>query len=338
MNITTQPVSGSLSTPARDWVKVLAKYRQPDQMRSIFEIAISVGMFVIFWVAAWLALDISYWLTLALSLPAALFLVRLFLIQHDCGHHAFFNSRKINNMVGRIMGVLTLTPYEVWRRDHAVHHATSGDLENRGTGDIDTLTVREYQALSAARKLQYRLYRHPFVMFVIGPAYQFILRNRLPSGISRCDPGFLKSTMGTNLAIIIVVTLMIWLIGPRQFLVVQLPVTMIASSIGVWLFYVQHQFEDTMWARGDDWQVHDAALYGSSFYDLPRWLAWLTGFIGIHHVHHLYSRIPFYRLPQVLRDFPELTRVRRITLLDSIACARLRLWDETQQKLVPFSN
>ena len=337
MNSHNQPGPGTSATPARDWIKLLAQYREPVAWRSLFELAVSVTLFAGFWAAAWWALSISYWLSLALCLPSGIFLVRLFLIQHDCGHGAFFRSRRVNDWVGRIMGVVTLTPYEIWRRDHAIHHATTGNLDSRGTGDIDTLTVAEYQALSPARKLAYRLYRHPIVMFAIGPAYQFIIRNRLPSGVSNADASFWKSAMGTNLAIIAVVSLMIWLVGLVPFLAVHLPVTLIASSIGVWMFYVQHQFEDAFWARKDKWNVHEAALQGSSFYDLPRVLAWLTGNIGIHHVHHLYSRIPYYRLPQVLRDFPALTRVRRITLMESFACAKLRLWDETQQKLVPFT-
>ena len=327
----------AVKKPARDWVRQLAAYRQPNHARSVTEILLTTAAFAALWALCYWAMSVSYLLTLAIALPASAFLVRLFLIQHDCGHGAFFKSPRVNNWVGRIAGIFTLTPYEVWRRDHAVHHATSGNLDERGTGDIDTMTVREYTALSPLRRLQYRLYRNPIVLFVIGPAYQFILRNRLPCGFSKANISFWLSFMGTNAAIALAVGVMVWLVGWKAFLMIQLPVTLIASSIGVWLFYVQHQFEDVYWERAKNWQVHDAALYGSTHYDLPKVLAWLTANIGIHHVHHMYSRIPYYRLPQVLRDFPELANVHRVTLWQSFSFARLRLWDETRRRLVPLS-
>ena len=325
-------------TPACDLPKALARYRKPDHMRSVLELIITGVLFVVFWVAAWWALSISYWLTLAISVPAGAFLVRLFLIKHDCGHGAFFRRRIFNDWVGRVLGVLTLTPYDVWRRDHAIHHATSGNLDKRGTGDIDTLTVREYRALPRWRRIAYRLYRHPLIMFGVGPAYHFLLRNRLPLGFTNADRRFWISTMGTNATIALVGSIMIYFLGAAPFLLVQLPITLLAASIGIWLFYVQHQFEDTVWAKDHAWKSHDAALYGSSHYDLPGVLSWITANIGVHHVHHLSSRIPFYRLPQVLRDFPELTRIRRLTLMQSFVCLRLRLWDEGQRKLVSFAE
>jgi len=325
-------------TPARDLLKALARYREPHHMRSVFELIITSVSFIVFWVAAWWALSISYWLTLAICVPAGAFLVRLFLIKHDCGHGAFFRRRIYNDWVGRILGVMTQTPYDVWKRDHATHHATSGNLDKRGIGDIDTLTVREYQALPRWRRIFYRLYRHPLIMFGIGPAYHFLLRNRLPLGFSRADGRFWISTMGTNITIALVVGIMIYFLGAAPFLLVQLPITLLAASVGIWLFYVQHQFEDTFWAEDLTWKSHEAALYGSSHYDLPGVLNWITANIGVHHVHHLSSRIPFYRLPQVLRDFPELTRIRRLTLMQSFVCVRLRLWDESQRKLVSFSE
>ena len=325
-------------TPARDLLKALARYREPDHMRSVLELIITDVSFVVLWVAAWWALSISYWLTLAISLPAAAFLVRLFLIKHDCGHGAFFRRRVFNDWVGRVLGVLTLTPYDVWRRSHAIHHATSSNLEKRGIGDIDVLTVREYRALPRFRRIAYRLYRYPLIMFVVGPAYVFLLRNRLPPGFSRADWRFWISAMGTNATIALVAGIMIFFLGAGPFLLVQFPITLLASSIGVWLFYVQHQFEYTFWAEDHAWKSHDAALYGSSHYDLPGVLSWLTANIGVHHVHHLSSRIPYYRLPQVLRDFPELANIRRLTLMQSFVCVRLRLWDEGQQKLVSFSQ
>jgi omega-6 fatty acid desaturase (delta-12 desaturase) len=321
---------------ARDWLGALARYRDPDPRRSVLELAITVLPLAGLWVAAWAALSVSYALTLALSVPAAGFLVRLFLIQHDCGHGSFLRTKRANDWVGRVLGVLTLTPYDVWRHSHAIHHASSGHLGRRGIGDIDTLTVREYAALSWRSRLLYRLYRHPLVLFGLGPAALFLLMHRLPLGHMRSGAIFWWSAMGTNAGIAIVLGLLVVLVGPVPFLMVHLPIVLIAASIGVWLFYVQHQFEDTVWADEPEWVRHDAALYGSSHYDLPPVLAWFTANIGIHHVHHLYNRIPYYRLPQVLRDFPELGEVHRMTLRDSLACTRLRLWCEERRKLVSF--
>ena len=323
---------------ARELLKALAPYRVPDHLRSVLELFITGGSFVVLWVAAWLALSVSYWLTLAISIPASAFLMRLFLIQHDCGHWAFFRSRPLNDWVGRTLGVLTMTPYDYWRRSHAIHHATSGNLDKRGVGDIDMLTVREYRAMTGKNRFLYRLYRHPLVLFLLGPAYQFLLRNRLPLVLDKADRRYWLSIMGTNVSIAVVAGALIYAIGLVPFLMIQVPITLLASAIGVWLFYVQHQFEHTYWDRDKDWQLHEAALHGSSHYDLPGVLRWITANIGVHHVHHLSSRIPFYRLPQVLRDFPELIEVRRLTLFESFACLKLRLWDETQRRLVSFKE
>jgi len=324
-------------TPARNLLTALAPYREPDHARSVLELIITHIPFIVLWGAAWWALSISYWLTLAICVLAAGFLLRIFVIQHDCGHGAFFRRRVFNNWVGRVHGILTLTPYGVWRRSHAIHHATSGNLDKRGIGDVKILTVKEYRALPRLRRFAYRLYRHPLVLFGLGPAYVFLLRNRLPPGIRSADWRFWVSTMGTNATIALVAGIMIYFLGAGPFLLVQLPITLLAASIGIWMFYVQHQFEDTFWAEDHAWTSHDASLYGSSHYDLPGVLNWFTANIGVHHVHHLGSRIPYYRLPQVLRDFPELTKVGRLTLLQSLVCARLRLWDEGQRKLVSFS-
>jgi omega-6 fatty acid desaturase (delta-12 desaturase) len=325
-------------TSNSNFVKVLAKYRTPDLVRSVLELGVTTVFFAVLWGAAWWALSISYWLTLAISLPAGAFLIRLFLIKHDCGHGAFFRRRALNDWVGRILGVLTLTPYDVWRRSHALHHATSGNLDKRGYGDIDTLTIREYRALPRLPRLKYRLYRHPLVMFGIGPSYQFFLRYRLPPGFVPGDGRYWLSTMGTNASMVLVAGAMMYFMGAGPFLLVQLPVTIIAASMGVWLFYIQHQFDDTYWAKDESWTLSDASLQGSSHYELPGCLAWLTAHIGIHHVHHLSSRIPFYRLPQVLRDNPSLSSMRKLTLIESLKCARLRLWDEGQSKMVTFSE
>jgi len=323
---------------ARDLVTILHGYREPNPGRSAFELAITAGAFVLIWILMWATLGFGYWLTLLFAIPAAGFLVRLFMIQHDCGHGALFRGRRANDWIGRVIGTLTLTPYDSWRRSHGIHHASSGNLEHRGIGDVDTLTVREYCARPRWGRLRYRLYRHPLVMFGLGPAYLFLVQHRLPVGLMRKGWQPWVSTMVTNLAIAILVATMIWLVGVGPFLLVHLPITLLAASIGVWLFYVQHQFEDTSWTDASAWSLHEAALHGSSHYDLPLVLRWFTGNIGVHHVHHLCSRIPFYRLPQVLRDHPELARIGRIRLVESLKCARLVLWDENRQRLISFSE
>jgi omega-6 fatty acid desaturase (delta-12 desaturase) len=315
---------------------MLARYREPSCARSSVELVITAVPFLIVWILMWAALHIGYWVCLLLAVPAAGFLVRLFMIQHDCGHGSFFRCRSANDWVGRVIGVLTLTPYDFWRHSHGLHHANSGNLDRRGFGDVDTLTVREFLASSRWHRLRYRLYRHPIVMFGIGPAYLFILRHRLPVGLMRGGWQLWLSTMATNFAIAALAATMIWLVGIRPFLLVQLPITILAGSIGIWLFYVQHQFEDTFWARDEGWNFHEAALRGSSHYDLPGVLRWFTANIGIHHVHHLCSRIPYYRLPRVLRDRPELAAVGRLTLVQSLRCVRMVLWDEGRQRLISF--
>jgi omega-6 fatty acid desaturase (delta-12 desaturase) len=234
------------------------------------------------------------------------------------------------------MGILTLTPYEHWRHAHALHHAGSGNLDRRGIGDIDTLTVNEYQALSSVGRLKYRLYRHPLVMFCIGPAYLFVFRHRLPVGAMTRGIGPWFSALGTNLGIVALFAALIWMVGWADFLAIQIPVVITGASIGVWLFYVQHQFDETHWERTAEWDRGTAALHGSSFYDLPRPLMWMTGNIGIHHVHHLSCAIAFHRLPQVLKDHPELKQIGHLTLWESIKCVRLTLWDEANRRLISF--
>ena len=328
----------SSATPdARSWARILARYREPSHARSIMEIAITLGPLAALWASAWASYYFGFWwLSLLIAIPAAGFLVRLFMIQHDCGHGAFFRHRLANDWVGRAIGVLTLTPYDFWRSTHAVHHASSGNLDRRGLGDVSTLTVREYLTLSWWGRLCYRLYRHPIVMFGIGPTYLFVLQQRLPIGMLRGGWRPWLSTMTTNFGIALVVATLIWLVGTGPFLLVHLPITLISGAIGVWLFFVQHQFDATFWAREGEWTLHEAALYGSSHYDLPAVLRWFTANIGLHHVHHLCSRIPYYRLPKALRNHPELSGVGRLTLFQSLQCVRLVLWDENERRLITF--
>lgn len=322
----------------RALLKEVTPFRQPRHVRSVFEIAVTAAPFGLLWLATWAALDSGYMLGLLLAVPAGALLLRLFLIQHDCGHGAFFRGRAANDWIGRVLGVLTLTPYDYWRRSHAIHHASTGNLDARGVGDVDTLTVAEFQARGRFRRFLYRLYRHPIVLFGIGPAYQFLLRHRLPIGMMRKGWRPWLSAMGTNASIAAVAGALIWAMGLKLFLLVHLPITLVAASLGVWFFYVQHQFEHTHWDRDKDWSFHASALHGSSHYDLPPILRWFTANIGVHHVHHLASRIPFYRLPEVLREVPVLARCSRLTLWQSLVTVRLVLWDEEKRRLVSFAE
>jgi omega-6 fatty acid desaturase (delta-12 desaturase) len=321
----------------REWVKILSSYREPSSLRSAFELAITVGPFLLLWILAWWSLGVSYWLTLAISLLNAAFLLRLFAIQHDCGHGAFFNNRTVGDWLGRVLGVLTLTPYDVWRRTHSIHHGSSGNLGRRGIGDIHTMTVTEYQDLSPRSRLMYRLYRNPIVLFGFGPGYLFFLQNRLPFGLM-ASARYWVSAMGTNAVILVALGVILHFGGLMPILLIFLPTTLLAATAGMWLFYVQHQFETTQWSDEEDWQVHDAALQGSSYYVLPSVLQWLSANIGIHHVHHLYARIPFYRLPEVLRDHVELAGYNRMTIRQSLGNARLHLWDEKTKRLLSFTQ
>lgn len=320
----------------RAWLKILARYKKPDRRRSAMELAITLFPFAVLWALCWAAYAYGQWWGLVLVVPAAGFLVRMFMIQHDCGHGSFFANRHADDWIGRGLGVLTMTPYDCWRRAHAAHHASAGNLDERGTGDIKTLTVAEYRNLPLRRRLAYRLYRHPLVMFGIGPTWIFLFEQRLPIGMMRNGLTPWISSMATNLGIALAAAILIWFIGFVAFLVIHLSIVILAGSIGIWLFYVQHQFEETAWARDSEWEFQYAALHGSSYYDLPAVLRWFTGNIGIHHVHHLSAKVPHYRLPEVLRDYPELRKIGRITLLDSLRFVRLALWDENRGKLVSF--
>ncbi len=292
--------------------------------------------------ALWLLMQQSlawgYWATLLLAIPTAGLLVRMFMIQHDCGHHSFFRSRWLNDAVGRAISVFTLTPYDQWRNAHAYHHATSGDLDRRGIGDIDLLTVAEYRALTPGKRFLYRLYRNPLVVFGIGPAWVFVIRQRFPFRSRPEGKRGLVSVLATNLAIGATLALAIYWFGVADLLMVQIPITLLASSIGVWLFFVQHQYPRTYWEHHADWGFEEAALRGSSYYELPRILRWFTADIGIHHIHHLCSRIPNYRLNECLADNPGLRAFERLTLWQSIKCMRLTLWDEGQKRLVGFRD
>jgi len=284
----------------------------------------------------YLSLDLSYWLTILLSLPAAGFLVRMFIIQHDCGHGSFFKSKRANEFLGMFASIFTLTPYHYWRKSHAIHHAGMGNLEHRGIGDIYTMTVNEYLQRSKWGRFKYRLYRNPFILFMFIPSILFIVLYRFPlsrsSSLKKLQPGVYLTT----LAIAIVTGIIIWLIGWQSFLLIQLPVTVFASTTGTWLFYIQHQFEDTYWEKSDDWDFTIAALQGSSFYKLPKVLQWFTGNIGFHHIHHLSPRIPNYSLPKCHEENSLFQKVSVLSVRTSLKSSLLSLWDENQKKLVGF--
>jgi omega-6 fatty acid desaturase (delta-12 desaturase) len=330
------PAGASLS-PA-DWNTLLKPYKQPSTWRSVVQLVDTAVPLVLLWVAMLWSLRVGYWLTLLLAVPTALLLVRLFILQHDCGHGAFFRSQKLNNLVGSVIGVLTLMPYGYWRKTHAMHHATSGDLDHRGFGDIDTLTVREYLALSSRKRLLYRLYRHPLVLLFIGPAYQFILKHRFPADLPRTWRREWASVHRTNLALLGLIVLMWFTVGFDRFLLVQLPITLLSGSIGVFMFYVQHQYEDTYWRYREAWDYYSAGLEGSSHFVLPKVLQWFTGNIGLHHIHHVASQIPNYRLQRCFDENPVLQQVTRLTIPESVKTLRMTLWDEDDRKLVGFRD
>lgn len=321
-----------------EWPRVLASYRQPVPLRSCFELGVTLAPFVAIWALAWWMLSVSTALAVALALANAAFLIRLFMIQHDCGHGSLFRNRRLCDWIGRGLGVLTLTPYDVWRRNHAIHHATTGNLNRRGVGDLPTLTVREYFGKDRFGRFLYRLVRNPLFLFGVVPFYTFFIQNRIPVGLMRSGWRYWVSAQGTNACIGVALGLVVWLGGWNVFLLVFLPTMSLAAILGMWFFYVQHQFEHTSWETEGNWDVRTAALSGSSHYALPSWLRWVTGNIGVHHVHHLASRIPFYRLAEVVEDHDLLAQSNRITFWQGFRCARLHLWDEESRKLLSFSE
>ena len=323
---------------ARQWVDRLEPFRVPNDKRSILEFATTLGLYIPVWILAVIVVkSYSGWLAIPLIILGGALMVRLFILQHDCGHNALFSDRKVNTWVGRFLGVITLTPYDYWRRMHATHHAGSGNLKRRGTGDIDTLTVDEYVKSPFLNRVIYRLYRNPYLMFTLGPAYLFLLRHRLPVGCMNQGRKPWISVATTNVFIALMFAGLISITGLKVFLMVHIPMVVVGGAIGVWMFYVQHQFDDTHWDNSEDWQHSYSALHGSSYYDLPKPFMWLTGNIGIHHVHHLSSRIAFHQLPAVLEKHPELKKIGRLTFRESLKCVHLALWDAQQRRMVPFS-
>jgi omega-6 fatty acid desaturase (delta-12 desaturase) len=318
------------------WRSIIAEYQKPSTKRASWQLINTFVPYALLWYLMYLTLDVSVWLTIPLSVLAGAFLVRIFIIFHDCGHGSYFKSQRANDIVGFIAGVLTFTPYYHWRWEHATHHGSAGHLDKRGTGDVWTMTVEEYLESSRWRRFSYRLARNPLVLFLIAPLFVFVVRQRFPS--SKADRRERRSVWQMNLAIFCVAALLSWIFGIGAYLLIQLTAMAVAGSAGLWLFYVQHQFEDVYWERGDNWDYTAAALQGSSFYKLPRVLQWFSGNIGFHHIHHLSPRIPNYNLQKCHESDPLFQQVKPITLASSLKSFAFRLWDERARKLVGYAR
>ena len=318
------------------WHDALAPYARPHLGRSLLDLATSLAPYLLLLVLMYVAIDISYLLVLALAVPTAGFQVRTFIAFHDCAHGSFMRSKRANAWLGAALGLTVYTPFVSWRHSHAVHHATAGDLGRRGTGDVHTLTVAEYRASSRWGRLVYRLFRNPLVMFGLGPTYAMVLQPRLVPRSAR--PRIQRSIIATDVVLALVVGTLCWLVGWREFLMVQTPVLLLAGAAGVWLFYVQHQFEDTYWQSGGEWTYADAALKGSSYLKLPRVLQFFSGNIGLHHVHHLSAKVPNYNLQRAHDRNPIFHDVPTLSLGDGLRAVRLKLWDEGRGRLVTFAE
>jgi omega-6 fatty acid desaturase (delta-12 desaturase) len=315
------------------WRPVVAKYARPDLWRSIWQVVNSLVPYAVLFYLSMRSLEISFWLTLPLSILTAGFMVRIFIIFHDCGHGSFFKSRQANMWLGRVTGFLVFTPYQRWTHDHAMHHATAGNLDKRGKGDVYTMTVQEYLEAPWWKKFGYRVMRQPVFMFIFGSLIVFIGTQRVPPTKGKRE---ITSTWTTNLALAVWVTEMSLLFGWKAYVIVQLLVTFFGASVGIWLFYVQHNFEGTYWERHDKWDFFKASIEGSSFYKLPAVLNWFTGNIGYHHIHHLSPKIPNYKLPKAFKENP-IFHVKPITIWSSFKSLTLRLYDEKTRKLVGWN-
>lgn len=311
-------------------------YQTPVFWKSIWQIVNTLIPYLGLWVLLVYSLSISYWLTALLVIPTAGFLVRLFIIFHDCGHGSFFKSRRANEIVGMMLGLLAFTPFNKWQTSHMKHHATVGNLDKRGTGDVWTMTKEEYRKSSKKRKLYYRIYRNPIVMFGLGSLYVFLIQNRFTQkGMDKKEK---LNVYFTNLILVVFIAVMSLLIGFLPFLILQLTVLYVAATAGLWLFYLQHQYEDVSWVRNSEWNFRTIAIEGSSFVKFPKLLQWFSGNIGFHHIHHINARIPNYNLSKCFRENAIFRNVKPVTFLSSMKTLRLRLWDEKEQKLVGYKG
>lgn len=337
MNNSGLPLPAGPSIPGRDataWKEIVLKFQQPSRWRAVWQLVDTLGPYALLWYLMYCSLAWSYWITFALAVLAGLFLVRIFIIFHDCGHRSFFKSRMANDVVGFITGVLTLTPYYHWRWEHAIHHSSSGDLDRRGTGDLWTLTVEEYLQSSRWRRFAYRLARNPVVLFGLAPIYLLLIQQRFSS--PKASSRERQSVRWMNLAILGVAVALSWLFGITAYVLIQLIIVMVGGGVGIWMFYVQHQFEDVYWERDGNWDYTAAALQGSSYYKLPRILQWFSGNIGFHHIHHLSPRIPNYNLERCHKADPIFQEVKPLTLFSSLKSLGVHLWDEQRGKLIGF--
>lgn len=323
-------------TDTAEWKKIVARFQEPSTPRALWQIVNTFGPYVVLWYLMYLSLAVSWWITVPLAVLAGAFLVRAFIIFHDCGHGSFFKSRAANDVCGFLSGILTFTPYYHWRWEHSLHHATSGDLDRRGTGDVWTLTVQEYLESSRGKRFAYRLARNPIVLFVLAPIFLFLIKHRVPKANANRRERY--SVYWMNLAILGVAVALSAVFGIKAYVLIQLTALMVAGSAGVWLFYVQHQFEGVYWERRDEWDYAAAALQGSSFYKLPRVLQWFSGNIGFHHIHHLSPRIPNYNLEKCHQADPLFQTVKPVTLLSSFKALTFRLWDEQRRKLISYRD
>ncbi|WP_216829667.1 fatty acid desaturase [Alkalihalobacterium elongatum] len=316
--------------------KQIAPYEKSNTKASVWQVFNTLIPFFILWIFAYLSLSVSYVLTFMICVVAAGFLVRIFIIFHDCCHQSFFKNRRANQILGTITGIMTFVPYEQWKHSHSIHHATSSNLNKRGIGDVWVLTVDEYIRSSFWRKLGYRIYRNPFVMFVLGPIYIFLIDYRFNAKDARLKERI--NTYVTNVSIVAIIGVLCWTIGWQAFLLIQGPIFLISGSLGIWLFYVQHQFEDSYFENEEEWDYVKAALEGSSYYKLPRVLQWLTGNIGFHHIHHLSPRVPNYKLEEVHNNHQALQDVQTITIRSSLKSLHFRLWDEKNKRFIGFKE
>ncbi len=320
--------------PSPALTKRVAAYQKPSRGRAIWQLVNTLGPYVLTWVAAWYAFQISPWLTILPIILLAFLTIRTFILFHDCGHMSFFPSRRANNIWGIILGILTFTPYNYWHAGHARHHATSANLDKRGFGDVWMLTVREYYDASPKEQRKYRMYRNPFMMFLLGPLLIILVNNRTVTRNASAKEK--RNILITNIGIVVVGVTLSLLIGWQEYLLIQFGSLYLGLVMGVWLFYVQHQFEDVYWTRQENWDFVRAALEGGSFYDLPPVFRWFTGSIGYHHVHHLNSRIPNYHLAACHEAIPELQDCPRINFFTSLKALNYRLLDEDTGRMVNY--
>lgn len=331
-----EPAAATTFPSVKEWKAIVADFQRPSVARATWQLVNTLVPYAVLWVLMYHFLSVSWWIVVPLAMLAGALVVRVFIIFHDCGHGSFFASSRANDITGFLTGMLTLTPYHQWRWEHAVHHATTGDLDRRGIGDVWTMTVQEYLESSRWKRFAYKLARNPVVLFAIAPFVLFVVLQRIPN--RRASARERRSVWHMNLALLGMMAAFSWGFGLGTYLIIQTIITGVAGVFGVWLFYIQHQFEDAYWERHETWDYTAAALQGSSFYKLPRILQWFSGNIGFHHIHHLSSRIPNYNLERCHHSHPIFQQVKAITLRTSLKSLTFRLWDEQNRKLVGYRH